>query len=171
MAHLLHIDSSVLTAGSTSKEIGETFRRAWATERPDGAVIYRDLGVTPVPHISEAVVHAMQVPATDRTGAQAAEAALQNELIAEIADADADAVLITAPMYTYSIPSGLKAWVDHILVYGRTLTPDPKDGPFFDKKITIVLSFGDGYEEGAYAARDHVRPWAPVNGVRMGHAR
>src|SRR4051794_26943665 len=43
MAHLLHIDSSARTTGSTSRQLTAEFAAHWATTHPGGTVAYRDL--------------------------------------------------------------------------------------------------------------------------------
>ncbi|MCX4747629.1 NAD(P)H-dependent oxidoreductase [Kitasatospora sp. NBC_01287] len=143
MPTLLHIDSSALTEGSVSREVAATFAREWQEAHPDGTVVYRDLGVSPVPHLSGTAISAQFTPAEQRTPEQHAEVAVREELIAELEQADA--VLIGAPMYNFSVPSSLKAWLDQVVWMGRT---GGEGGSVAGKPLTVVASRGGAYGEG-----------------------
>jgi FMN-dependent NADH-azoreductase len=119
MAHLLHLDSSARTTGSISRQLTAEFATHWKASNPEGQITYRDLAVDPPPHIQEATVAAMFIPPAARTPEQVVATALQEKLIAELAAADT--LLIGAPMYNFSISSSLKAWIDHVVVFGRTV--------------------------------------------------
>ncbi|MEV4334291.1 NAD(P)H-dependent oxidoreductase [Streptomyces sp. NPDC049597] len=144
MATLLHIDSSVFPGGaSASRAVTETFRKIWEEQHPEGAVIYRDLSADPVPHIT---VHAHTAGFADpdtHTPEQATAFAERLEHIEELERADA--VLIGAPMYNYTIPSTLKAWLDNVILFGRTSgeNPSAKGTP-----VTVVASRGGSYAPG-----------------------
>ncbi len=119
MVHLLHIDSSARTTGSISRQLTAEFALHWKRTHPDGIVTYRDLAANPVPHINEATVAAMFIPPATRLPEQIQATTLQEELIAELAAADT--VVIGAPMYNFSIPSTLKAWIDPVSYTHLTL--------------------------------------------------
>ncbi|MFI8519946.1 FMN-dependent NADH-azoreductase [Streptomyces sp. NPDC085481] len=144
MATLLHIDSSVFPGqASASRAVTDAFRKAWEEQHPGGTVIYRDLAAAPVPHIT-AVAHTAGFAAPDaHTPEQAAAFAERVKLIEEFEQADA--VLIGAPMYNYAIPSTLKAWLDNVILFGRTAgeTPSAKGTP-----VTVVASRGGSYAPG-----------------------
>ncbi|MGQ4514937.1 NAD(P)H-dependent oxidoreductase [Streptomyces sp. DW26H14] len=131
MATLLHIDSSLFPEGSASREVTAKFVEAWKEQHPAGTVVYRDLAAQPLPHLDSAAAIA------------GPEHALRAELAAEL-DA-ADAILIGAPMYNFSIPSTLKAWFDHAIIAGHNATPDSATGK---KPFTIVASRGGSYAPG-----------------------
>jgi FMN-dependent NADH-azoreductase len=119
MPTLLHLDSSVFAADrSASRAVANAFRQTWHEQHPDGEVRYRDLAADPIPHISAAAYTAGLTPASEHTTAQAAGLAARLELIEELEQADA--VLIGAPMYNYTIPSTLKTWLDSVILPGRT---------------------------------------------------
>ncbi|WP_406420818.1 FMN-dependent NADH-azoreductase [Streptomyces sp. NBC_00842] len=131
MATLLHLDSAVFPQGSASREVTATFVKTWLEQHPDGQVVYRDLAANPLPHL-------------DATAAAAgAEDPLRSELAAELEAADA--VLIGAPMYNFSIPSTLKAWLDQVIIVGRNAGPD---SPVAGTPITVVASRGGSYAPG-----------------------
>ena len=118
MATLLHIDSSALTEGSASREVTATFRKAWEKQHPDGTVVYRDLAAAVPPHLDAATITAGFADPATHSDRQRAAAAAREELIAELEQADA--ILIGAPMYNLSVPSSLKAWLDQVILMGRT---------------------------------------------------
>ncbi|MFH9349287.1 FMN-dependent NADH-azoreductase [Kitasatospora sp. NPDC017646] len=144
MPTLLHIDSSALTDGSVSREVTAAFRAAWEAEHPGGTVIHRDLAADPVPHLDAAGITAGHLPAEARTAEQAAAFALREQLMVELETADA--VLIGSPMYNFTIPSTLKAWLDQVILMGRTAgeAPSAKGTP-----VTVVAARGGSYGPGA----------------------
>ncbi|EST36215.1 FMN-dependent NADH-azoreductase [Streptomyces roseochromogenus] len=144
MATLLHIDSSVFpTEASASRTVTEAFRTHWQEQHPDGTVVHRDLAAQPVPHITAAAHTAGFADPASHTPEQAAAFAERVRLIEELEQADA--VLIGAPMYNYSIPSTLKAWLDNVILLGRTAgeTRSAKGTP-----VTVVASRGGAYGPG-----------------------
>ncbi|WP_329343580.1 NAD(P)H-dependent oxidoreductase [Streptomyces sp. NBC_01352] len=154
MATLLHIDSSAFPAeASTSRTVTDVFRKAWEAQHPTGAVIYRDLAAHPVPHITaDAYLAAMTDPATHTPG-QAAAFAARLKLVEELESADA--VLIGVPMYNFSIPSSLKAWLDHVIYLGRTVRAD--NSKIKGTPVTVVSSRGGSYAPGTpMAPNEHV---------------
>ncbi|MEV5437502.1 NAD(P)H-dependent oxidoreductase [Streptomyces sp. NPDC052682] len=144
MATLLHIDSSVFPASaSASRAVTRAFRTTWEEQHPEGTVIYRDLSVDPVPHITaDAHTAGFADPAT-HTPEQAAAFAERVKLIEELERADA--VLIGAPMYNLTVPSTLKAWLDNVVLFGRTAgeAQSAKGTP-----VTVVASRGGAYGPG-----------------------
>ncbi|MCX4824432.1 NAD(P)H-dependent oxidoreductase [Streptomyces sp. NBC_01142] len=131
MATLLHLDSAVFPQGSASRDITAAFVQAWQEQHPEGTVVYRDLAAAPLPHLDMAAVSA------------GVDDALRAELTAELEAADA--VLIGAPMYNFTIPSTLKAWLDQVIVVGHNAGPD---GPVAGTPITVVASRGGSYAPG-----------------------
>jgi FMN-dependent NADH-azoreductase len=144
MATLLHIDSSVLPGeASASRDVGASFRKAWEAEHPDGTVIYRDLAAEPVPHLDGVTAAAGFAAPEDRTPEQAEAFKLREQLISELEQADA--VLIGAPMYNFTIPSTLKAWLDHVILMGRTAGGQQSAA---GTPAVVVASRGGGYGPG-----------------------
>ncbi|MER5859315.1 NAD(P)H-dependent oxidoreductase [Streptomyces sp900105245] len=144
MATLLHIDSSVVPGeASSSRSVTAAFRRTWEEQHPEGAVIYRDLAADPVPHITADAWSAGYAAPSERTPEQSTAFAARVTLIEELEQADA--VLIGAPMYNFSIPSTLKAWLDSVLLLGRTAgeAPSAQGTP-----VVVVASRGGSYAPG-----------------------
>ncbi|MFF9899312.1 FMN-dependent NADH-azoreductase [Streptomyces longispororuber] len=144
MATLLHIDTSLNGEDSHSRAVTAAFRTAWESEHPEGTVVYRDLDADPVPHLRAGAYYAGYTAPADRSPQQRDAFALRAELIEE-AEA-ADVILLGAPMYNYSVPSTLKAWIDHVFTVGRTaMTESPS---LAGKPAVVVTSRGGSYEKG-----------------------
>lgn len=123
MATLLHIDASA-RVHSYSKEIGNRIANAWRAADTEGRYIHRDLAADPVPQITESWTeicdHILEHAITDitryreavRTPAQREAWQIVEPLLAELVAADI--VLIATPMYNFSIPAALKAWIDQV---------------------------------------------------------
>lgn len=157
MARLLHVDSSALSSGSVSREIAETFRKTWQEAHPGGEITYRDLGRDPVPGLNEAGTHAGFIPPEQHTPEQAAAFALRTELVDEVLAADM--YLLTVPMYNWGVPATFKAWLDQIILSGRTMVLD-REPPLAGRPATIVLAYGGGYDAGSpREGWDFVQPY------------
>lgn len=143
MATLLHLDSSAFHESSVSRAVTATFRKEWESQHPNGTVIYRDLAEDPLPHLTADGVIGTVTPASAHTPAQAEAAALRNSLTEELEAADA--ILIGTPMYNFTIPSALKAWLDQVIIVGRTAG---EGGSVAGKPVTVVAARGGGYGPG-----------------------
>ncbi|RZQ61424.1 FMN-dependent NADH-azoreductase [Amycolatopsis suaedae] len=138
MSYLLHVDSSALGEASISRQVARSFLDGW-----QGTVVHRDLAAAPVPHLSAAGITARVTDPAQHTDEQAAAAALQDELIEEFLGARA--YLFTVPMYNLSMPSVFKAWLDQIVVHGRTFRPSPVAG----RPAVLISARGGSYAPGA----------------------
>jgi FMN-dependent NADH-azoreductase len=152
---LLHIDSSILGAGSVSRTLSSAIVAAQQAQHPGLDVSYRDLAAQPVGHLSGAHLAAGQgaVPEDAALAADVADgAALLDAFLA------ADIVVVGAPMYNFSIPTQLKAWIDRLAVAGRTFRYTEKgvEGLAGGKTVIIASSRGGFYGEGTpIAFLDH----------------
>ncbi|MDB5503115.1 MAG: FMN-dependent NADH-azoreductase [Tardiphaga sp.] len=147
---LLHIDSSVLGPNFVSRQVSAAVVRHLTDTTPGLQVTYRDLAATPLAHLSGAHLAAAQ-GATPEVSLGADLAAGQTALDDFLA---ADIVVIGAPMYNFTIPTQLKAWIDRIAVAGKTFKYDASgvQGLAGGKRIVIALSRGNFYGVGAPAA-------------------
>ncbi|MEV0602444.1 NAD(P)H-dependent oxidoreductase [Streptomyces sp. NPDC050315] len=145
MATLLLIDSSVSPEGvSASRAVTAAFRKTWEEQHPGGAVIHRDLAADPLPHLDGVAASAgFSDPAT-HTPEQQAAFALRTKLAEEIEQADA--IVIAAPMYNFTIPSTLKAWLDQTIIMGRTAPGE--NGSAKGTPAVVVASRGGSYAPG-----------------------
>jgi FMN-dependent NADH-azoreductase len=157
MSHLLHIDSSA-SPSSVSRELADTFRKVWAQENPDGMVSYRDLNADQVPHLTTDGVTAGFIPPEVHSPELRAAMRVRDELVEELLAADA--ILVSTPMYNWSVPSTLKAWIDQVVVNDRTIAFNGSPGPLAGRPATIVASYGGGYLPGSpRAGADHCGPY------------
>ena len=140
---LLHIDSSVLGPHSVSRQVSvaivDRLRRAMSNLD----IVYRDLTSTPLAHLSGLHLAAAQGGEPD--------AALREDLAAGQAMLDeflaADIVVLGAPMYNFTIPSQLKAWIDRIVVRGKTFRYGAQgpEGLAGNKRVILAISRGGFY--------------------------
>jgi FMN-dependent NADH-azoreductase len=147
MPHLLHLDSSADPERSRSRAITATFAAVWRGHGPDHTITYRDLHRDPLPHLADAALHWPPRLRPEGAAPPAAAEALQQELLAELTAADV--LLIGAPLYNYSLPSSLKAWIDHIHVPGVTAPFDVPTQPLAGRPAVIVTSQGASYDAGS----------------------
>ena len=148
---LLHIDSSILGAYSVSRQLSAEITAKLRQVTPDLEITYRDLAAEPLPHLSGADLAARQ-PGADIQHDLALNAKVLDEFLA------ANIVVIGAPMYNFAIASQLKAWVDRLLIAGKTFryTENGVEGLAGGKRVIIASSRGGIYAEGAPAAlADH----------------
>ncbi|WP_438487091.1 FMN-dependent NADH-azoreductase [Streptomyces sp. S186] len=144
MATLLLIDSSVFPEnGSASRAVTAAFRKTWEEQHPDGTVIHRDLAADPLPHLDGVAASAGFADPATHTPEQRAAFALRTELAEELEQADA--IVIGAPMYNWTIPSTLKAWLDQTIIMGRTAGENPSAK---GKPVVVVASRGGSYAPG-----------------------
>jgi FMN-dependent NADH-azoreductase len=147
---LLHLDSSVLGPHSVSRQVSAAIVNRLRQATPSLEVNYRDLTQTPLAHLSGSHLAAAQgAPAPAELGPDlAASAAALDEFLA------ADIVVIGAPMYNFTIPSQLKAWIDRIAVRGKTFSygPNGPQGLAGGKRVIIAISRGGYYGAGSPAA-------------------
>src|SRR5262245_46329995 len=123
---LLRIDASARTEGSHSRTLADGVQARWLKAHPHGRVIRRDLAVAPQAHIEAATIQGFYTPPEQMTPELRAATAQSDELIAELKAAHT--VLIAAPIYNFSIPSSLKAWIDQVVRIGHTFAY--QDGQF-----------------------------------------
>jgi FMN-dependent NADH-azoreductase len=149
---LLHLDSSVLGSGSASRALTADIVARQIKLHPGLEVTYRDLAADAALHLSPAHLAAFQgqmVSDTQLSADLTKGGAYLQELF------DADIIVIGAPMYNFSVPSQLKAWIDRVMVAGKTFRYGPK-GPEgllpASKRVFIASSRGSIYSAGSPAA-------------------
>ncbi|GAC69707.1 FMN-dependent NADH-azoreductase [Gordonia soli] len=146
MPTLLRIDSSADLANSTSRALTGLFVDTWSARDGERAVIDRDLHAAPPPHLVDPGLHYAPRLRIDSEQPPTESETVQDELIGEILAADA--LVIGAPMYNWSIPSTLKAWIDHIHVLGVTAPFDTPEQPFAGIPVVLISSRGLTYGPG-----------------------
>lgn len=151
---LLHIDSSILGDASASRQLSAAVTNAWQNSEANVEVTYRDLASDALSHLSAASFVAGGTPAELRDAAQAHEVALAEATLEEFLAADA--IVIGAPMYNFTVPTQLKAWIDRIAVAGKTFTytENGPQGLAGGKKVVIVSTAG-GIHAGQASGKAH----------------
>ncbi|WP_085696334.1 FMN-dependent NADH-azoreductase [Pseudomonas sp. B26(2017)] len=139
---LLHIDSSILGDNSASRQLSSQVTQAWQAAEPSAVVTYRDLAADAISHFSSTTLVAAGTTAELRNAGQQHEAELSATTLAEFIAADA--IVVAAPMYNFTVPTQLKAWIDRIAVAGQTFryTEAGPEGLCGGKKVVIVSTAG-----------------------------
>ena len=151
---LLHLDSSILGDSSASRQLSRAVVDSWLAAEPEAQVSYRDLASDALSHLSAASLVAGGTPAELRDAAQQHEVELAEATINEFLAADA--IVIGAPMYNFTVPTQLKAWIDRVAVAGKTFAYD-ENGPkglAGGKKVVIVSTAG-GIHAGQPSGQAH----------------
>jgi len=154
--NLLHIDSGILGGNSVTRNLSAAVVDQWKKRHKGLAVTYRDLATNPIGHLSGSHLMAGSIDASERS------AELQRDIDEGAKALDeflaADVVVIGAPMYNFSIPSQLKAWIDRITVAGKTFryTEKGPEGLAGGRKVIVVSSRGGFYgKDSGRAGLDH----------------
>lgn len=138
MSDLLHIEVSPMGAHSISRSISKEFLETFKAEQPNAEIITRDLDVDPIPHLDGETITAGFMPESARTASMQIKHDYRASLAKEVNEAKH--ILVSTPMWNYTVPSVLKAWIDQIVITDVTLITG---------KVTIIISQGGSYAEGA----------------------
>lgn len=138
---ILHLDSGIFVEQSVSRKISRDIVQHLSQQQPT-EVIYRDLIHEPIPHLTADSLLAERDP-------------LSETLIAELQAADI--VVIGAPMYNFTIPTQLKAWLDRVLKAGVTFAYSEQgpQGLLTGKTAYIASGRGGIFTSGDQMAWDH----------------
>jgi FMN-dependent NADH-azoreductase len=157
--NVLRIDSSASGEQSVSRKLTGALTQAIVQANPAAVVVARDLAASPIGHFGADAMRALRPKAGEArqpTEGVHREAALAEEVVTEFLDADV--VVVGAPMYNFTIPTQLKAWIDRLAQGGRTFryTENGPEGLAGGKRLVIVSSRGGKYAGEAFeAAMDH----------------
>ena len=130
---ILHIDSSINGQISATRAISKSIVDQLQTARSGEQVVYRDLVADPLPHLTLDAF---------------ADTTVLDEFLG------ADTIVIGAPMYNFTLPSQLKAWIDRLAVAGKTFryTSEGPEGLVKGKRLIVAIARGGIYSEGSPAA-------------------
>ena len=144
---VLHVDSSISGGPSATRQLSAEVVSVLRKTLPNIEVVRRDLELAPLPHLDSKMLAAMW-PENEVDENTRAEIAKNEFVLDEFIGADI--VVIGAPMYNFTIPTQLKAWIDRILIAGRTFryTESGAIGLAGEKKVIVVSSRGGNYESG-----------------------
>ena len=138
---ILHIDASINGENSASRAISRSVVDQLTTERGGADVVYRDLAAYPLPHLTLDAF---------------ADTSVLDEFLA------ADTVVIGAPRYNFTLPTQLKAWIDRIVLAGKTFryTENGPEGLATGKRVIVALARGGFYNQGSPAsALEHLETY------------
>lgn len=155
MKKLLVINSSARAHNSQSRKLTDIFVEHWKSIHTEPAIQFRELGNADVPHINQNWIAAAFKPAALRTEEEVNALKTSDVYIAELREADV--IVLGSPMYNWSVPSVLKAYIDQILRVNETWKINPADqqnpyiGLLENKTLFLLLTRGaQGYEKGEY---------------------
>lgn len=159
---LLHVDTSILGDASVSRELTALVVRT-LTAGGGAEVVHRDLGRESLPHLTVA-----GLPSAHPLAAAAGPLGPEAQAVRDAGDAAleeflaADTVVIGAPMYNFTVPSQLKAWIDRIVVPGKTFRygAGGAEGLAGGKRVIVALARGGFYgRETAAASAEHAESY------------
>jgi FMN-dependent NADH-azoreductase len=130
---------------SQSRQVAADYVAATRAANPGLAVVERHLTPDTIPHLGMDALAGLGAAPESRTDAQTAAVALADEIIEEVEAADT--IVLAAPMYNFSVPSTLKAWLDHLARAGRTFkySASGAEGQLKGKRVIVVVSRGGFY--------------------------
>jgi FMN-dependent NADH-azoreductase len=154
---LLHIDSSPLAGNSVSRQLTASLVAQWRAAHPGTVVEYLDLAKDAPTHLNMDSLGFRAGPtAGGLSDVQRRENEISERLVSQFLAADV--VVVGAPMYNFSVPTQLKAWVDRVAQAGRTFTYTDKGpkGLAGGKTVIVASSRGGVYSNNpALAGLDH----------------
>ena len=155
MTNILHVTASIRSDESVSRKLGNRLVER-LRDRTGANVTLRDLANNDLPLIDTDRFAANLTPVAER-GEQARQlAAIGDDLIAELQAADT--LVLSLPVYNFTMPSTLKAWADLVARAGTTFryTESGPEGLVTGKKAYVVIASG-GTPIGSEI--DFLTPW------------
>lgn len=145
MTTLLKIQSSLFEDAGQSSVLAQQFVERWQAQHEDARVISRDLATENIPHLDQTRLGALMTSEAERTPEQHEMVAFADKQIAEVQEADV--LVLGIPMYNFSIPSVLKAWMDYVARAGVTFqyTEQGPEGLLRGKKAYVFITRGGFY--------------------------
>ena len=146
MTTLLQLNASIFGDAGQSSRLADEYVTRWSAAHSRGKVIRRHLASDPVPHLDAARFQAFTTAPEARTPEQQGVVAYSDGLIAELQRADV--IVLGLPMYNFGVPSGLKAYFDHIARAGITFryTATGSVGLLTGKRVLVFAARGGLYE-------------------------
>lgn len=159
MSRILHIDASYSSENSVSRVLSQAFIAAWKNFHSEHTILYRDLGQFPVPYINETWIAAIHSPPETHTPEMIEALRVSNPLLAEFLSVDR--YVLGVPMYGFTIPATLKAYIEHLIRIGCTYEVTEKGvrGLVQGKKALFITSRGGNYPPGSPFGEDHQEPY------------
>jgi FMN-dependent NADH-azoreductase len=160
MTYILHLDASPRGNRSISRMLGHEFIDNWKAAHPNDTVTYRDLGRDLVPHVTEKWIAAAFSSPTEHPPELADAIRISDELVDE--RLVADLISIATPIFNFTVPSTLKAYIDQIVRIGRTVAMEGSQfkGLLEHKQVLVIVAQGGNYQAGTTdVALNHLEPY------------
>jgi FMN-dependent NADH-azoreductase len=159
MKNILFIQSSPRGPESYSGKVARSVVSDLEELHPGANIVVRDLTQNPPPHVGQAFVGGISTGPEQRTPEQTKALALSDVLIDELLAADF--IVFAVPMHNFGLPSTLKAWIDHVVRVGRTVSYSQKgpQGMLKGKRVILVLASGGVYSDGPARPFDFQEPY------------
>ncbi len=171
MTHILRIDSSARTDGSYGRVAADALIEKLMAKHAGASLVTRDVGQESITHVNADWVTASLMPEDDRTAEDHQALWLSTALIGEVKAADI--LVIACPIYNFSVPASLKAWIDQICRAGITFQYSPTGpvGLLEGKKAYLVITSGgtqmDGPADFATGYLRHVLSFIGITDVTV----
>lgn len=143
MKKILHITASARGEESVSYLLSQQTIAQLREQHPQARVVRRDLWAEPLPHVDSLYANTLARKEGGTPHAQGRSSLAWSDLLIEELKA-ADALVIATPMHNFTVPSSLKAWLDHVVRIGVTFnaTSEGKIGTLPDRPVYIAISRG-----------------------------
>ena len=160
MMQILHVSCSPRGQASESCRISQKIIGFLLRKEPDAILVNRVICGGAIPHIDQS--YATALGATQPSSAERfpqGSMSQSEELIQELESSDF--VVIGTPMHNFTVPSVLKAWIDHIVRVRRTfnVTPDGKVGALRDRPVFVAVSSGGRFSGERARQPDFLTPY------------
>lgn len=157
MCKVLVLNASARKERSLSRYLTSVFVENWQENNPETSFIYREVGQGNIPHVTEQWIAGAFKHPDLRSPADIEALKTSDELVSELKEADV--IVLGTPMYNWSVPSSLKAYIDQVLRAGETVLiskeneQNPYTGLLKNKKVYLLMVRGNnGYEPGNFYA-------------------
>ena len=149
MPTLLHLDASPRGDYSISRQLSAAAVAAWKDKHPGGKVIVRDLTTTKMTFVDlDWITGAFSAP-DQLTDDHKSALAISDTLISELLEADE--IVMGTPMYNFTVPAVVKAWIDHVVRAGKTFNygSSGPEGLAKGRKMLVTVASGGSYDKGS----------------------
>lgn len=153
MSAILHLDSSILEGKSVSRLLSAEIVRQLQARDSSTRVHYRDLTEDAIPHLTASVAQGFRpLDVNDADEETQSQHRLSDELVSEFMASDI--IVMGAPMYNFSVPTQLKAWLDRLAQPGKTFRYTEKGpvGLAGGRTVIVASARGGFYENGPFAS-------------------
>ena len=159
MKHILHLKSSIQGQESYSIKLGLAIVEKVQDKYPGSTLEELNLVDIEIPHLTPAVLRTFFIPEDQLTEEEKESIRFSDQMVKQLLAADI--IVIGAPLINFTIPTVLKAWIDHITRAGITFGYGENGpvGKVTGKKVYVAMSSGGVYSQGPGKVNDFVAPY------------